>query len=284
MIYYIAHWDWILKNSRAEIAKKVDFNITGISPIIDYKDELEVAFSSNINWEYKRQKLIHLMGILRLRRLIKNFKEKDILHIFTLKSLIIYLISSIFTNKKYTVIASVTGLGYLFANTKFANFLLLGKSEEGEIDLLSAKKAMDESWKLADAGIEIKELRNSNEWSIRTRQLFLSEGLVAKGRGLDSKASGVLTYLVNAIEKKFEGNGSSLIPYSMMSAVEPGKVEFLGDKWRDDEIALNQWATNDLNATLGDKIKVSYYTVGERRKLIESSKEFILKKILCIIK
>ena len=123
MIYYIAHWDWILKNSRAEIAKKVDFNITGISPIIDYKDELEDAFSSNINWEYKRQKLIHLMGIFRLRRLIKNFKEKDIIHIFTLKSLIIYLISCIFTNKKYTVIASVTGLGYLFANTKFANFL-----------------------------------------------------------------------------------------------------------------------------------------------------------------
>ena len=54
----------------------------------------------------------------------------------------------------------------------------------------------------------------------------------------------------------------------------------MGDKWRDDEIALNQWAANDLNATLGDKIKVSYYTVGERRKLIESSKEFILKKIL----
>ncbi|MEC8244687.1 MAG: ABC transporter permease [Verrucomicrobiota bacterium] len=165
-------------------------------------------------------------------------------------------------------------------STKFANFLLLGKSEEGEIDIASAKKAMDESWKLADAGIEIKDLRNSNEWSIRTRQVFLSEGLVAKGRGLDSKASGVLTYLVNAIEKEFEGNGSSLIPYSMMSAVEPGKVEFLGDKWRDDEIALNQWAANDLNATLGDKIKVSYYTVGERRKLIESSKEFILKKIL----
>ena len=66
MIYYIAHWDWILKNSRAEIAKKVDFDIVGISPIIDYKVELEDAFSSNINWEYKRQKLIHLMGILRL--------------------------------------------------------------------------------------------------------------------------------------------------------------------------------------------------------------------------
>ena len=35
--------------------------------------ELEDAFSDNINWEYNRQKLIHLMGIFRLRRLIKNF-------------------------------------------------------------------------------------------------------------------------------------------------------------------------------------------------------------------
>ena len=77
-----------------------------------------------------------------------------------------------------------------------------------------------------------------------------------------------------------ENNASALIPYSMMSAVEPGKVEFLEDEWQNDQIALNQWAANDLNATLGDKIKVSYYTVGERRKLIESSKEFILKKIL----
>ena len=64
----------------------------------------------------------------------------------------------------------------------------------------------------------------------------------------------------------------------MMSAVEPGKVEFLEDGWQNNQIALNQWAANDLNATLGDKIKVSYYTVGERRKLIESSKEFIFEK------
>ena len=81
-------------------------------------------------------------------------------------------------------------------------------------------------------------------------------------------------------KRDWKNNASALIPYSMMSAVEPGKVEFLEDEWQNDQIALNQWAANDLNATLGDKIKVSYYTVGERRKLIESSKEFILKKIL----
>ena len=169
-------------------------------------------------------------------------------------------------------------LDEISGSTSFANFLLMGKADKGEIDLIKAKKAMDESWKLADAGIEIKNLNDSNEWSIRTRQVFLSDGLVAKGRGLDSKASGVLTYLVNAIEKSSEGNESALIPYSMISAVEPRKVSFLDEKWQDDQIALNQWATEDLNASLGDKISVSFYTVGERRKLIEASRKFVFGK------
>jgi hypothetical protein len=66
----------------------------------------------------------------------------------------------------------------------------------------------------------------------------------------------------------------------MMSAVEPSKIEFLGEGWKDDQIALNRWAADDLNLTLGDRVSVSFYTVGERRKLIEKSKDFILKKIL----
>ena len=55
---------------------------------------------------------------------------------------------------------------------KYANFLLMGGSEENEIKLITARKAMDEAWKLEDAGIEIKDLVDSNQWSIRTRQVF----------------------------------------------------------------------------------------------------------------
>ena len=62
--------------------------------------------------------------------------------------------------------------------------------------------------------------------------------------------------------------------------MEPSKVSFLDEKWQDEQIALNQWATEDLNASLGDKISVSFYTVGERRKLIEASRKFVLGKIL----
>jgi ABC-type lipoprotein release transport system permease subunit len=165
-------------------------------------------------------------------------------------------------------------------NKNFANFLLMGKSGEGEIELQKAKKAMNGSWSLTDAGVEIKDLPNTDEWSIRTRQVFLSDGLVKKAKGLSRKSSGVLTYLVNAIQARSEDNKTSLIPYSMMSAVEPGKVEFLGEGWKDNEIALNKWAASDLNVTLGDHVSLSFYTVGERRKLIEKTKDFVLKKIL----
>ena len=163
---------------------------------------------------------------------------------------------------------------------KFANFLLMGGHPKGAVQLSEAKQAMDESWTLADAGIEIKDLSNSNKWSLRTRQVFLSDAISEKAKSISAQASGVLTYLVNSIEKLSENNETSLIPYSMMSAVEPGEVEFMDDKWEDDQIVLNEWAANDLKASLGDMINVRFYTVGERRKLIESSRKFILQKII----
>ena len=165
-------------------------------------------------------------------------------------------------------------------NTQFANFLLLGTSGDGEIERENAQSALDKRWTLEDAGIEIMELRESKEWSVRTRQVFLSGGLVEQARMAARESTGVLTYLVNAIESVHDANRSALIPYSMMSAVEPHRVDFLGEDWQDDHIALNEWAANELNASLGDAVKVSFYTVGERRRLNESSRIFELRKIL----
>ena len=163
---------------------------------------------------------------------------------------------------------------------QFANFLLMGVPNEVEVDLKLAKKAMNQSWSLEDAGIEIKELSNSNEWSVRTRQVFLSDSLAKQAGLVSEKSYGVLTYLVNAITNKSNRGGTALVPYSMMSAVVPKSVDFLSEDWDDQDIALNKWAADDLNASLGDSISVSYYTVGERRQLIESSREFVLRKIL----
>ena len=59
MIYYIAHWDWILKNSRFDIVKylKDELKISGITPIENRNFNLEESYSEVINWNYKREKV-----------------------------------------------------------------------------------------------------------------------------------------------------------------------------------------------------------------------------------
>ena len=124
-------------------------------------------------------------------------------------------------------------------STEFANFILLGNPEGDRIELPRARKALNEKWTLEDAGISFKKLKHSTYWSVRTRQVFLSDALRDAVLKIDPKAQGVLTYLVNAIERKQAGdvNGSNLIPYSMVSAVRPDSVAFLPDDFKNDEVA-----------------------------------------------
>ena len=164
--------------------------------------------------------------------------------------------------------------------TSFTNFLLLGRLENGAVDEKSARIALEKSWTLADAGITLKSLRDTNASSVRARQVFLNPSLENAARSIDLNATGVLTYLVNTIEaENGESNGSGLIPYSMVSAVDPKKVSFLPDDWRKDEIMLNQWAMDDLDVKTGDSITLRYFSVGERRKLVEETRKFILRGV-----
>lgn len=164
--------------------------------------------------------------------------------------------------------------------TSFANFLLLGRPDSGRIDEKATRIALEESWTLADAGITVKPLRDTNASSIRSRQVFLNTSLQNAAQSIDPSATGVLTYLINTIElESTEGNSSRLIPYSMVSAVDPKKVSFLPDDLGEDEIILNQWAIDDLGVKIGDSITLRYFSVGERRKLVEENKKFILRGV-----
>ena len=164
--------------------------------------------------------------------------------------------------------------------TAFANFLLLGSPGGSMLSMEKAESALNDSWTLADAGISVKELRDTPAWTVRSRQVFLNDSLVKAGRKAVGNSAGVLTYLVNAIYLgEDEKNASALIPYSMVSATDPKKTDLLPDDFADDEIALNHWAANDLNATEGSIISLSYFAVGERRKLREESRTFRVRLV-----
>ena len=118
MIYFLAHSDWILFNSRKEIAnhlKKLNYKVNAITTEEEYKEDLKKYFNNFYNWRVNRYKLIDIKGIINLRKILKQVKKGDIVHIYTLKSGLYVLFASHFMKKKYKVVLSITGLGYLFS-------------------------------------------------------------------------------------------------------------------------------------------------------------------------
>ena len=115
MIYFLAHSDWILYNSRKEISdnliRQYGYKVNAITPDGEFKNRLDKYFSQIHLWEVDRFKLIDLRGIKNLRSILKNLNEDDVLHIFTLKSGLYALFATTFYKKKFKIVLSITGLG-----------------------------------------------------------------------------------------------------------------------------------------------------------------------------
>ena len=92
----------------------------------------------------------------------------------------------------------------------------------------------------------------------------------------------VLTYLANRIRI-----GSREIPYSLVAAVEPDVLQPVDASGSEaplqrSPIWLNQWAAEDLNAKVGDRVTLEYYLWREEGQLATQTAEFQLAGILPI--
>ncbi len=99
-------------------------------------------------------------------------------------------------------------------------------------------------------------------WSLSSDRLVINDSLAASVRAEFPDALPVLTYLANDIRKQGQPSG---VPFSMVSAIQIGdafpltaggqRIAFLAD----DEIVLNRWAADDINATVGDLIDIAFF-------------------------
>jgi ABC-type antimicrobial peptide transport system permease subunit len=150
------------------------------------------------------------------------------------------------------------------------NVLLVG----GNVSLNEASVALARQWQLADASLELRELPQQNVLELRTDRVFLDPPVgKAALEAVPGAAQGVLTYFVNEMRV-----GHRSTPYSTVSALEIGK---LGNwKIEDDEILVNQWLADDLQAKVGDTVQLKYFIVGPRRRLEEKTSAFRVRAIL----
>ena len=124
MIVYLAHWDWILTQSRKDIVSNInDSKFMAICPIGQNEIELENYYKEAIDWKLNRNKIFDFWGIKNLRNIIKDLNSDDIVHVFTLKSGLLFAFANLFRNNKTKNILTITGLGYLFSDNFKAKIL-----------------------------------------------------------------------------------------------------------------------------------------------------------------
>jgi putative ABC transport system permease protein len=248
-------------------------------------ERLQVKEGDNLLVRIKKASLIPMNApfvsaeetSVSLRATIKKVVQKDELGRFNLKNS---------QTAPYNIFVSIERLNRIMEFEGKANQILISTNLETEKVAETVKKCLTP----ADAGLQLKKIETTNETEISTERVFLEEKISVTLNKLPD-AELILTYFVNAIEKKGEGRGegkeaaivsmqsstinhnSSSIPYSFVSSLPNTSL----DK---NEIILNRWAADDLNAKPGDKIILKYLEIGPLRQLIDKETEFIVKEVI----
>jgi len=158
-----------------------------------------------------------------------------------------------------------------------ANMLLVGEKPESKLEIEDVNEALRNNWKLRDANLELRELPEQDVIEIRTDRVFLDEPLAFAATKIIPESIEILTYFVN--ELRIDDKAT---PYSIVTAIDNIDGSFMPSDMRDDEIIINQWLADDLQAEIGDMLQLKYFVVGKMRKLEERSSSFRIHSIIPI--
>jgi len=254
------------KISNTSVLSKLQNNEIAISE--NLAERLQVSADDNILVRIKKASLIPMNApfvsaeetSVALRATIKKVVSKEELGRFNLKNS---------QTAPYNIFVSIDRLNRLMEFEGKANQLLISTYLETQVVAKSVKNCLTP----ADAGLSLKTIESTNETEISTERVFLEEKVSETLKKLP-EADAILTYFVNGIAKNMQqAAGSQTIPYSFVSSL---KSSFLAS----DEIILNSWAANDLNAEVGDTVTLKYFEIGPLRKLVNKEAEFIVKEIV----
>lgn len=147
-----------------------------------------------------------------------------------------------------------------------ANLLLTGSP----LNAASPAELLRRDWTMADAGLELRSVPEGLE--LRTGRIFIDPAVVRAVQSFAPASRLILTYFVNELR-----DGEKSTPYSMVAAagfpLTPAGI-------RDDEISINQWLADDLQAHIGDKLRLTYYVPGTTHHLEEKQNEFRISSIV----
>lgn len=157
-------------------------------------------------------------------------------------------------------------------------------SPAGEPDRLSQRLAG--AVQLSDYDLVLRADTARGYVSLESEGVLIEPAVEAAARSaarsLGSTPQEVLSYLANDITLERAGAaGGGGIPYSIVSAVDASLASDLLKQAGSshtaippDGIILNEWAADDLGATMGDRVRLAYYVSANDGRLDEQTHEF----------
>jgi len=142
-----------------------------------------------------------------------------------------------------------------------ANVLLFAGAADG-IDL---PKMLQESWALSDLNLTIRENQGLNYTELISDRVFVEETVEQFALKSVAGAKPVFSYFVNYFTV-----GNKQTPYSFVSTDE---------SLSGNQMAVSEWLAKDLDAKVGDAVKVSYFEVGPLRRLVQKDTTFVISSV-----
>ncbi len=157
-----------------------------------------------------------------------------------------------------------------------ANLTLISGATGEEVTTGQLNQILRETWQLADAGLELRLLESVGKTELRTSRIFLEPA--AEHAAMKTVPSGkrYLAYFANELRV-----GERATPYSIVCGVE-GLAPPEGRPLQDNEILINEWLAEDLQAKPGDTLELAYFVIGPMRKLIEQRHSFVVRAVVPI--
>ncbi len=146
---------------------------------------------------------------------------------------------------------------------------------------------------LEDLGLTLRTDERFRYLALESESIFLdpvvSRAAISAANDLELEASPLLAYLVNSITTDGANHG---VPYSTAVGIDPQNTSAWnlvpradpesghGLDLHDGEVTLNAWASEDLNATVGDRITLTYFLTTPTGEYVTRSESFLLASIV----
>ncbi|MFN8241507.1 MAG: FtsX-like permease family protein [Bacteroidales bacterium] len=169
------------------------------------------------------------------------------------------------------IFVSLADLGVIQGKKGLVNNYLI-PDENSKLATGVVEKSLNSSWLPGDLGFSFIHRGNSGSIDLVSNRVFIDPVMIEAIEGAFFESNRIITYLVNDIQ-----HGEKHTPYSFATAVPP---TVSGYDIGLNEVLINQWTADDIDAKKGDSIVLTYFIIGPRHDIKETSRSFIVKDII----